>query len=349
MFVCTLAGSPGRVMAFKLSCTLRRPLSKATNAPKVDAQYRATLMVQIELGSAIPACILRKTKSECFVTTNIGSKSNRGSVKLVNWETGQVNTVVSGLRSAFGLAKFNGGVLVSDSDANRILFIANGGCSDFIGSGQAGTADGLQSECDLRVPLGMAVSGRTLFFVQSDSRLRMFSFTQQLCTFMRSTREFAEIFGILDPSVRKNTQLRKQLRKVDVLHALDTLDNIVGDREQWYKDTCIRLGFPVGYKSLQGPEGIPSYSTFRGWAAAAEDIRHVFNKLVSAGLEEHAHALLLHRVNQMDLEHRLGLLALGFDHTQTQQSWLPLLNRSSEEAVSSVCANTFAHCTTTQP
>jgi hypothetical protein len=94
---------------------------------------------------------------------------------------------------------------------------------------------------------------------------------------------------------------------------------------------------------------VPAYTTYESLKSGIDDLRHVHDSLIRAGLPEHAKALRTHRVNTMNIEHRFGLLAQGHDHMHNQELFVPLLDRSVEEHVASMCKNDFAHCTNTLP
>jgi hypothetical protein len=355
-FACTLqphGGSGGRVMLFSLTCTKKHPLGKSRNAPRVDAFYCASTVCIVSTGNSIPACITRGSGAVSFFTANekVGDAVH-GFLKSVNWTTKHIGTVAAGFTSVFGVDRLDQDVVVSDAGDNRLWLVSKTGSKRALcGSGQEGTDDGLANECDLRVPLGVAVplSGKTTFFVQGDGRLRMFSFTGQMCKFMRTTREFAEVFGIMDPRTRTDKAARDSLRSVPFTHAVDTLQNIVLDRSDWYNEARKSLCLPSTAKGLKGPEGVPAFTTFAALECGVDDLRHTHNSLSKAGLQTHANSLRTHLVNDMNIEHRFGLIALGHDHMQSQQSFLPLLDRSREEMVASMCVNEFSHSTTLTP
>lgn len=349
-------------MLFDLACRLRWQLTKARNAPRVDAMYRASALRVISTGATLPQCVFRHPSPAVaaagpasrhdvvLVTGNVKENKEGGCVISVNFDTGEIKTFATGLQSAFGIARFRSGYIVSDPKASHIWQIdMNGSASPFIGDGKQGSCDGVATECQLSVPLGVAVAGSTVFFVQGDGRVRLFSFTEQFCNFMASTREFGQLVGILDPRVRKDLDQRSKLRSHDFLHRIDTFDNIIRDREDWYKEARECLGLPPTAKGLKGPEGVPCYGTFQAWQASADDLRHVHTCLVSAGLSELAANIPLEKPNTMPVEHEFGHNALGHSHMETQLSYLPILNRSREETIASTCSSGFAHCTDVQP
>ena len=362
-FACTLEPQPtssGQVLLFDLVCRLRWPLTKARNAPRVDAMYAAKAVKLVTVGAVIPTCIFRfpspeSAPSQDHVLITANSEESKGApaagcVLAVNFESGEVKSFATGLQSAFGIARYQGGFLVSDPKGHRIWRLAmNGSKSSFIGSGKQGACDGPASECDLSVPLGLAVAGSTVFFVQADGRVRLFSLTEQFCNYQRSSREFGETVGILDQRIRKIADERQKLRKTDFVHGLDTLQIIVLDREDWYKETRSALGLPENAKGMKGPEGVPCFSTFDAWQSSIDDLRWVHESLKTAGLTDLAANLRLDKPNTMPVEHLFGHNAIGYSSMATQGSWLPVHNRSIEEAIVSSCDVGFAHCTTTQP
>ena len=355
--MCTLqpkagADSVGRVMLFSLTCTKRHPLGKSKRAPKVDAFYRATAVAVISTGSSVPMCVVGGAYPMSYFTANEQSAGGdaAGSLNSVNWDTHRVNTLASGFAGVFGLARFDQDFVVSESGAHKLWRVTKAGAKTWLaGSGISGIADGVATESDLNAPLGVAVSGRTVFFVQSDGRLRLLSFTRQLCKFMSATREFAQLFGIIDPRSRNSQGVRDSLRRLDFEQAVDTMQEILKDRTQWYRSACAALGLPPDARGLKGPEGVPAFTTFLAVERGIDDLLHVHNSLARAGLTEHAKALRTRWVNTMNIEHRFGLLAQGHDHMHSQELFVPLLDRTLEEHVASMCTNEFAHCTNTNP
>jgi hypothetical protein len=355
-FACGIESAPGKVVLFDLSCALRWPLSKAKSAPKVEAMYRAKALQVVSTGHAIPLSLARSGQPNVVLFTandNVAHHADgdgKASLRSLNFDTHALATVAAGFQSAFGVARFKSVWLVSDPKGNQIWQVsADGNKSPFIGCGRQGLADGLALEAELAVPLGIAVSGSTVFFIQSDCRLRMFSFTRQLCKFMASTREFGELFGILDPRVRKNVRMRAQLRTTDFKHKLDTLQNIILDREDWYKEARLSLGLPAESKGLKGPEGVPCFGTFQAWQASADDLLEVHTRLEAAGLRDLAEHVPLDKANTMPVEHEFGNVGLGFNHMETQETFPPLLNKGRVETIVSTCSVGFSHCTSSQP
>jgi hypothetical protein len=325
--------------------------------------YRAKALNLVSIGDSIPACIARVSLNTVLVTANVEQKEAKaaapeakrdkrfvGSVVSIDFSNGEVKTVLSGFRSVFGIAKIGDKFAVSDPQSHGIwLLTLDGTRSPFIGCRSQGTADGLALECELSVPLGIAVAGSTAFWVQSDGRLRLFSYTDELCKFIESTRQWGQVFGILDPRVRRNVDQRRLLRSTPFLEGVTTLQGIVADRTEWYAEARQSLGLPETAKGLKGPEGVPCFGTFEAWQTTFNELQDLHQRLVEAGLTEFADRLLLSRINTMPVEHTYGEVALGRNHSETQQTFLPLLNRGREEHVVSTCSPGFAHCTTTQP
>ena len=72
---------------------------------------------------------------------------------------------------------------MSDPDSHGIWLVNEKGAKmHIIGFNNQGSADGVAIECELAVPLGVAVSGSTVFWVQGDGRLRMFSLPNSSAT-----------------------------------------------------------------------------------------------------------------------------------------------------------------------
>lgn len=176
-FACTLqpsASEPaGRVMWFSMACTKRHPLGKSPRAPRVEAFFRATAVSVVSTGSSIPTCITYAAFPIAYFTANTRTgDAPVGSVVAVNWETKEVRTVTTGLSGVFGIARLGADLVVSESASHRIWRVTKEGTKQLLaGSGIGGTDDGVASDCELQVPLGVAVSGKTVFFVQSDGRL----------------------------------------------------------------------------------------------------------------------------------------------------------------------------------
>ena len=166
---------------------------------------------------------------------------------------------------------------------------------------------------------------------------------------MKTTREWGEHFGILDPRVRKSVVKRKPLRTKEFQHHIDTMRVIVLDREEWYKSARASLGLPPTAKGLKGPEGVPCYGTFEAWESAVEDLQLVHDRLVAAGLSDIADKMPTYHINTMGPEVMFGKIALGRNHMETQQTYIPLVNRAREETVVATCTVGFVHCTTIQP
>lgn len=355
-FVCTL--KVGGVVLFSIKRILNHKLAKAKKALPVAAMYQATSLRVISESLLSPRCITMIDSQTVAVTDGLVSdgksdvKDIVDSVKCVCLQTGEVRVLSSDFQSTFGIAKLSpDGFVISDPKANQVWVLNTklGTKTLLAGSGAQGTVDGVATESTFAVPVGIAAEGRTVYVASGDGTLRIISRTSQACAFMRSTRQFGEVFGMLGSRERRSMPERAKARGLSWDNAIANLQSIVDDRSQWYHEARNRLGLPPEAKGLNGPEGVPSLATFAAWSSTLDEMKGLRTDLVAAGCADIVQKLKPHRPNQMDAEHMFSQSAKGYDHVQTQKTYVPQIDRMIEEHVVSRCDSGFSHVTNLEP